>query len=136
MTDREFVKVARAEEIPEGRGKTVELDGFRIAVWKVGERYVAIQDACPHMGASLAEGWLARDRIVCRWHNRSFDVNTGHGDARSGLCARVFAVRVEGGDVLVERPAEPPAQPHPHDDGWIVWDPDRHWKRRTPDADD
>jgi len=51
-----FVTVARRHEIPEGRGRTITVGQERIAVFRVEGQYYALDDRCPHMGASLGIG--------------------------------------------------------------------------------
>lgn len=94
-----------------------------IAVFRLGDRVFALHDACPHMGASLAEGWLDGTRVVCHWHEWSFDLETGRSGRESGACARVCRTRVDGGEVFVEPPektswARAPAE----EEEWPVWD--------------
>ena len=52
----EFVTVAKVGTIPEGRGETYTVNGRLVAVFNTGEGYHAIDDLCPHMGASLGAG--------------------------------------------------------------------------------
>ena len=55
----ELRKVCMQGDIPEGEGMTVEIDGKMIAVFKCGEKeFRAIDDHCPHMGASLSGGYV------------------------------------------------------------------------------
>ena len=49
----EFQKVARVGDIPEGEGRAFPVDGTMVAVFNTGGEYTAINDTCPHMGASL-----------------------------------------------------------------------------------
>lgn len=44
------------------------LAGTAYVVWRDGDGIRVGPDACPHMGASLAEGRLSDGRIVCPWH--------------------------------------------------------------------
>ena len=48
-----FVEVGRTADFPKNRGRAVDLDGKKVAVIRVEDRWFAIQDSCPHMGASL-----------------------------------------------------------------------------------
>jgi len=101
-----------------------------VAVFRLDDDWFALEDACPHMGASLADGTLDGPRVTCRWHGWKFDLRDGQGDRREWARARVRELRIEGEDVLVG-PAvgpEPPAPP-PRDDDWVVFDPDRHLKK-------
>ena len=124
-----YVKVGRVGDFREGRGVAVRVDGKRVAVFRVGGTLRAIQDDCPHMGASLADGKLLGQHVVCHWHGWTFDLVSGQGNQKSKewLCARVYEVKVEGDEVYVRRP-EPPKPRRPDDDeDWVTWD-DSFWR--------
>ena len=46
----EYLKVARVDQLQPERGLLVEAAGKRIAVFKLGGDYFAIDDACTHIG--------------------------------------------------------------------------------------
>ena len=125
----DFVKVGKLADFAEGRGRAVELDGSRVAIFRVGGRLRAIQDACPHMAASLADGRIEGGRVVCSRHNWSFDLETGEGgdQARSWACVRLYRVKVEGDDVYLERPEPETTKDHAEQE-WPVWNDDEHLK--------
>ena len=50
----DFVTIAKVGSIPEGQGITVPVGERLVAVFNSGGQYKAIDDTCPHMGASLA----------------------------------------------------------------------------------
>ena len=52
----DFVTVARVGSIPDGEGITVTVGDRLIAVFNQNGCYAAIDDLCPHMGASLGAG--------------------------------------------------------------------------------
>ncbi len=102
----EAIGIASAAEIPPGSGRVVETKGMRIAVFNVGGRFHAIDEACPHQGGPLSEGTLDGRVVTCPWHGARFDVTTGAvlgPPARRGVAT--YPVRVSGPDVLVEIPA-------------------------------
>ena len=117
-----FVKVGRDESFREGHGVAVRVGGKRVAIFRLDGRLRAIQDDCPHMGASLADGRLTGNRVVCHWHGWAFDLDSGQGDRRSKewLCARVYEVRVAEGEVWVRLPDAPP--PPEENEPWVPWD--------------
>lgn len=130
MSGGGFVPVGRTADFRDGRGRVVEVGGEKIAVFRRGDRFFALQDACPHMGASLADGTLVGDRVRCLWHEWTFDLATGESDMRSWACARTFEVRVDRGRVLVRRPEprDPAGEPRPAEDELIEWDPQRFFR--------
>ena len=119
-----YVKVGKVGDFREGRGVAVRVDEKRVAVFRLGGVLRAIQDDCPHMGASLADGKLEGTRVVCHWHGWTFDLESGQGNQQSKkwLCARVYGTKVEGDDVYVRRPEEPPPQPPHEGEDWVPWD--------------
>jgi len=99
------VRVASVDEIPVGRGKTVEVGGLVLAVFNAGAgRYHALSGACAHEDGPLGEGVLLGDSVVCPWHGFDFDVRTGVCGVAPDLSVSVYPVRVAGADLLVELP--------------------------------
>ena len=58
--------VARADEIPPGGRKLVEVRGRDVVVFNVEGEYFALLDRCPHQGGSLCRGKLVGPRRVRR----------------------------------------------------------------------
>lgn len=73
-----------------------------LVAWAEGEVF-AIEDACNHAGASLAEGWLEGDCVVCPMHAYVFELRTGKLTRPKGLCGdqRTYTVKIEGDEVAV-----------------------------------
>ncbi len=73
-----------------------------LVAWADGE-VSAIEDACNHAGASLAEGWVEDKCVVCPVHGYVFELRSGKLLRPKGLCGdqRTYVVRIEGDDVLV-----------------------------------
>jgi nitrite reductase (NADH) small subunit len=100
-----LVRVATLDEIPVGRGKTIEVAGHVVAVFNAGGgRYHALSGACPHEGGPLGDGVLVRDAVVCPWHGFDFDPRTGACSVAPDLAVTVYPLHVEGRDLLLELP--------------------------------
>jgi nitrite reductase/ring-hydroxylating ferredoxin subunit len=123
------VDIGRPDDFREGRGRVVVVAGVRVAVFRVGALWFALGDACPHMGLSLADSAPEGGAVTCQGHGWTFDLRTGRSDRRSGACARVYDVWVDGDRVLVRAPAAPAADGAAADDDWPVWDDERHLRR-------
>ena len=102
MSLEPFVAVARAGDVKPGQPRTVIVDGREIALFNVDGSFYAIDNACPHQGAPLAEGWLEGECVVCPMHAYVFELRTGRLLRPRGLCGdqRTFEAVVEG-DVVV-----------------------------------
>lgn len=128
----QFVKVGRVDEFRDRRGRAVALGDTKVAVFRIDDRWYAIQDACPHMGASLGDGKIEGGSVVCHWHHWKYDLESGRNDVREGFCARTYRVRIEDGEVLVECPPPPEPEPDPVEDEeeWLRWDADRFFRKK------
>ena len=101
----DFVTVAKVDAIPEGQGATFPLGDRLVAVFRRGGEYFAIDDLCPHMGASLGAGEMDEEGVVtCPWHAWRFDVCDGTWCDNPRLKIDVYEVRVEGEEIQVRGP--------------------------------
>ena len=98
----EFRKVARGDDVVEGRGCIVEVDELKIALFRREGTVYAIRNRCPHMGGDLGEGTLEGDVVHCPWHGWPINVKTGEHPQTPMVAVRTFVVKEEGGDVYVE----------------------------------
>jgi nitrite reductase/ring-hydroxylating ferredoxin subunit len=123
------VVVARADEIPPGKRKLVEVAGLTIGVFNVGGEFFALRNRCPHQGGPLCEGILwglleasapgeltysrKGEILTCGWHGWEFDIRTGQSYCEPRrLRVRSYDVQVEPGAELVEGSVET-AEPVP-----------------------
>ena len=107
----EFHTVCRVADLAEGEGKTVQVQGKLIAVFRVDGRYFAIDDTCPHMGASLSGGYIERDVVTCPWHAWRFRLADGAWADNPRIKIGSYPVRVEGESILIQVEEQPPRKP-------------------------
>jgi len=86
-------RVCDAHEVAPGQRKMVFVDGRGIALFHVGGTLRAIDDACPHNGASLLAGRIDGTVLRCPAHGLPFDLLTGCSPVSRALCVKTFAVR-------------------------------------------
>jgi nitrite reductase (NADH) small subunit len=96
------IKVASRAEIPEGTGKTVDLEGKKIALFNVGGNFYAIANECKHRGGPLGEGTLDGSVVTCPWHGWEYDVATGVNLDDENVTVGCYTVKLEGDDILIE----------------------------------
>jgi nitrite reductase (NADH) small subunit/3-phenylpropionate/trans-cinnamate dioxygenase ferredoxin subunit len=106
----EFQSVARVGDIPEGEGRAYPVNGTMVAVYYVDGEYTAVSDTCPHMGASLASGYVEGKTVMCPWHAWRFCVKEGTWlDApQAKIRLNTYEVRLEGDDIQVRVPDPAP----------------------------
>lgn len=98
-----FVPVAKLSELEEGAGRCVEVKGEQVALFRVGSRVYAINNICPHLGGSIAEGPVEGTTVVCPLHGWCFDVTSGKA-LQGAIGVEAYPVRIEGDVVEVALP--------------------------------
>jgi 3-phenylpropionate/trans-cinnamate dioxygenase ferredoxin component len=105
-----FVRLASLEELEVDQGHRVELSddgGIAVALVRAGDDVYAVEDRCSHEDYPLSEGWVEDHQLECALHGSRFDLITGHPDVPPAVRpVRVFPVKVEGEDVLVDLPPD------------------------------
>jgi nitrite reductase (NADH) small subunit len=91
-----WVKAVRCSDIPPREGRSVQLGGREIAIFNLQDRFLAIDNRCPHKGGPLAEGIVAGAAVVCPLHAWKVDLQTGSVSrpTSENSCVKVYAVRV------------------------------------------
>ncbi len=71
--------LAPAADVPDGSGTTFDINGRKIALFRIGECYHALDDRCSHADASLGDGELDTDEgcVECPLHGSLFDLKSG-----------------------------------------------------------
>lgn len=106
----EFLKIAETDALQPGEKKSFPLQGKMIFLANVDGKFYALDNRCPHMGGALSGGDLDGATLTCPRHGAKFDVRTGKNVGSAKLAfiqakvgdAKVFPVKVEGKDILVE----------------------------------
>ena len=106
-----FVTVARVGEIADGEARTVAGPRKAISVFRVGEFYHAIDDMCPHAGASLSAGSVEDGIVTCRWHYWRFRLADGAWADNPRIKIGCYRVAVVGDEIQLEVPDAPQERP-------------------------
>ncbi|HEX8011583.1 MAG TPA: non-heme iron oxygenase ferredoxin subunit [Casimicrobiaceae bacterium] len=97
-----WIDVARADELPPGSWRSVEVADTPIVVFNVGGTYYALEDVCTHDGGILSGGTLEGTEVQCPRHGARFSIVTGEALTPPAYePVATFAVRVENGTVQV-----------------------------------
>ncbi|PQV64572.1 assimilatory nitrite reductase (NAD(P)H) small subunit [Abditibacterium utsteinense] len=96
--------VGPLETLPDREGYLFRSGAYEIALFRSGESVSALENGCPHAGASLCSGFSDGKIVVCPWHGWEFEIESGKGLSVEGIDAETFRVVVEDGIVKVELP--------------------------------
>ena len=98
-----YVRVASVSELSENEGRCVEVEGKRIALFKIGDDLFAVGDTCTHREGPLSEGVVEDGQVTCPWHGATFDIKTGRClTPPADEDVPRYPVRVTGEDVEIE----------------------------------
>lgn len=100
-SERRFVRVAGAADVPPGTGAVVHADGRAIALFNVDGSFYAIDNTCLHRGGPVGEGDLEGVIVTCPWHGFQYDVTTGRNVFDPDVGLESFPIRITEGDVYV-----------------------------------
>ena len=99
-----LIAVGKGSEIAEGEAKVVSAERRDIAVFRSGGAFYAIDDGCPHAGASLAGGCVEDGVVTCPWHAWRFRLADGAWADNPRVKTGCYPVRAVGDELFVELP--------------------------------
>jgi nitrite reductase (NADH) small subunit len=96
-----WVSLCNLDELKEGEGKSVAVNGFQLAVFLENGKPYVLDNRCPHAGTSISGGHVENHCAVCPWHQWAFDLDSGELAGRPLVKINSYPVR------LLPRDGEP-----------------------------
>jgi nitrite reductase (NADH) small subunit len=106
MNEHRWVRVTRCENVPVREGRAVVVAGREIAIFNLGDRFMATDNQCPHKGGPLCDGIVAGDSVVCPLHawKVRLDSGTVERPTSNDACIATYPTRVDRGVVWLGLP--------------------------------
>ncbi|MGD9945243.1 MAG: non-heme iron oxygenase ferredoxin subunit [Burkholderiaceae bacterium] len=99
----QWIKVAEASQIRANRTRLCRVGDKAICLYNVGGTIYASDDLCTHGMASLADGYIDGDEIVCPLHDGRFCIASGKATgAPCTVDLRTYSVTVTDGAVMLD----------------------------------
>lgn len=97
------VKVARYSELPVRTGQTIEIDGEKIALFRLTNGAIyAIEDKSPHpKGGVLSEGLVSGHYVFCPVYDWKISLIDGKVQAPDEGQVKTFKVEIEDDDIFI-----------------------------------
>jgi len=99
-----WIRITPAETIPPREGRTLRLGELSLALFNTGDRFLAVENRCPHSGGPLADGIVGGATVTCPLHNWRVCLESGDvtRPCDSGATSvRTFPVKVQDGIVML-----------------------------------
>jgi NAD(P)H-dependent nitrite reductase small subunit len=98
-----WTAVTSVDNVPPREGRAVRFGHLEIAIFNINGRFLTIENACPHKGGPLCDGFTSGTTVVCPLHGQRFDLETGAPVlASQPTCLATFPTRVDEGVILVD----------------------------------
>jgi nitrite reductase (NADH) small subunit len=99
-----WIRITPADSIPAREGRTLNLGSLPLAIFNTGEKFLAVENRCPHGGGPLADGIVGGTTVTCPLHNWRICLESGAvtKPCESGMpSVRTYPVKVENGIVML-----------------------------------
>ena len=98
-----WTAVAATEDIPVREGRVVHAGGKDIAVFNLGDRFMAVDNRCPHKGGPLSDGIMTGGAVVCPLRAWRINLTTGEVERPCAAAPAIdtYATKVDAGVVHV-----------------------------------
>lgn len=87
----------------EGEVKSIYLKDHEICILQKDGQYHAMDDSCPHAGASLGMGKCQNEWLICPKHDIRFNIKTGISQTER-FKATIYPIKKIGDDWYLEIP--------------------------------
>jgi nitrite reductase (NADH) small subunit len=106
MNRTRWIRIARRESVPLREGRAIRLGDREIALFNLGDRFLATDNRCPHQGGPLCDGIVAGDSVVCPLHAWKVRLDSGAVErpAAKEFCVATYPTRLADGIVWLELP--------------------------------
>jgi len=103
MAEEKWVELLQIADCPPGRRKFLEIGERELAVFHLTDpdRFVVIDNSCPHAGGNLSAGELEDGCVVvCPWHLWTFNLDSGACTLNEQITLQRYPSKVEGERLL------------------------------------
>jgi nitrite reductase/ring-hydroxylating ferredoxin subunit len=98
-----WLKIAHKDEIGENRGKEINVNGIRIALFHANGKYYAIEALCRHQDGSLAPGHIDGEVVECPLHSWHYNIRTGELlDYLEGVKLTTYKTIIKENDIYLD----------------------------------
>lgn len=99
----DLIPAGAASDLPPGKRKLVfRPDADAVLLMNVEGKFYALENSCPHAGASIASGPCEGHQLTCPAHGLKFNITNGECVASPGMRVKTYAVQVMNGQLLLD----------------------------------
>lgn len=109
--EMKWLRITHSDNIPLRQGRLLHVAGHDVAIFNLGDRFLAIDNRCPHNQGPLCDGIVSGTTVVCPLHAWKVDLESGAVQKPQDVhaCVKTFRAEVVDGIVVLEVPVQMPA---------------------------
>jgi len=95
-------EVAAHSRVPLNRVASILVSNKKVCIAHTASGFYAVDDKCPHNGASLGMGWCTEDdSVICPVHRYRFDLKTGRAKSGIGDYVNTYPLEIRNGAFFI-----------------------------------
>lgn len=90
--------------IPMREGRALQIGDRDLAIFNLGDRFLAVDGRCPHQGGPLCDGIVSGETVVCPLHAWKINLASGSVERPHAVkaCVRTYPTHFVDGLLTVE----------------------------------
>ena len=96
-----WYRATEIDTIPVKEGRRVKCGKTEIALFNLGEEFLAVGNRCPHKAGPLADGIVCGKTVTCPLHNLNISLETGYALHGEKGKVKVYPTKVSDGKVYI-----------------------------------
>ena len=103
----QWTRVTTCDNIPPREGRAVSVGGREMAIFNLGDRFLAVDNQCPHKAGPLADGIVTGTSVVCPLHTWKINLVDGRVErpsASGDQGVTTYPTRIDEGVIVVGVP--------------------------------
>jgi 3-phenylpropionate/trans-cinnamate dioxygenase ferredoxin subunit len=102
MSEKQFVAVAKLDEVPAGAKRLVEVGGIEVLLCHTLDKVFAVRNLCSHAHEALDNGRMKNGWLACPVHGARFDLETGQPiNPPATMPIEKYEVLIEGDTISI-----------------------------------
>lgn len=99
-----FSPVAELDSLAPNQSQMVQYKDRMVALFNHGGTILAVDNECPHKGASLSGGSIENGKVYCPFHGWDFDLNSGKCGVNPDRPVTIYPVKIADGKIHLADP--------------------------------
>lgn len=99
----DYLKLTSISELPgNNEAKEFSIGEKTVCVANVDGVFSAMDNVCLHRGGPIGQGVIEDGKVICPWHGWAWHPTTGEAAHNANAKVPVYAIKIEGEDVLIQ----------------------------------